>query len=61
MADVSDSALEKETSVSKGLAKRKYILQEEDLQGLEFELKDNPVNKNYGAYLFSPGHRRALF
>ncbi|XP_029180106.2 uncharacterized protein LOC114947635 [Acropora millepora] len=46
MADVSD-ALEKQTSVSKALAKRKYILQEEDLEGLEFELKDNPVNKNY--------------
>lgn len=52
MADVSD-ALEKQTSVSKASAKRKYILQEEDLEGLEFELKDNPVNKNYGAYWFS--------
>ena len=49
MADVSD-ALEKQTSVSKGLAKRKYILQEEDLAGLDFELKDNPVNKNFGEY-----------
>lgn len=50
MADVSDALEKKQTSVSKALAKRKYILQEEDLEGLEFELKDNPVNKNYGAY-----------
>lgn len=34
--------------VPKGLAKRKYLLVDNDLEGLEFTLKDNPVNKSYG-------------
>ncbi|KAJ7378884.1 hypothetical protein OS493_019575 [Desmophyllum pertusum] len=36
----------KET-VSKGIAKRKYLLIDDDLEGLDFTLKDNPVNKSY--------------
>lgn len=47
MADFSNTADEKGT-VSKGVAKRKYMLLDDDLKGLEFELKDNPVNKGYG-------------
>lgn len=38
--------------VSKGLAKRKYLLVDNDLEGLEFTLKDNPVNKSYGEHGF---------
>jgi len=44
MADFSN----KGEVVSKGIAKRKYLLVDNDLEGLEFELKDNPVNKSYG-------------
>ena len=47
MADFSNSKDETRT-VSKGVAKRKYILQDDDFEGLEYELKDNPVNKSYG-------------
>ncbi|PFX28118.1 uncharacterized protein LOC111326621 [Stylophora pistillata] len=43
--DSNDTAREK--VVSKGLAKRKYLLEDKDLEGLEFKLKDNPVNKSY--------------
>lgn len=46
MADFSNA--EKEEVVAKGIAKRKYLLVDNDLEGLEFELRDNPVNKSYG-------------
>lgn len=46
MADFSNT--DQEEVVSKGIAKRKYLLIDDDLEGLEFELKDNPVNKSYG-------------
>lgn len=46
MADFSNP--DKEGVVSKGIAKRKYLLVDNDLEGVEFELKDNPVNKSYG-------------
>ena len=46
MADISNP--DKEEAVSKGIAKRKYLLVDNDLEGLEFELKDNPLNKSYG-------------
>ena len=45
MADVSNPD---KVVVSKGIAKRKYLLVDNDLEGLEFELKDNPINKSYG-------------
>ena len=51
MAEFSDNAdkfTEKQETVSKGVAKRKYLLLDDDLEGIEFELKDNPVNKGYG-------------
>lgn len=47
MADFSNNS-DQGTVVSKGVAKRKYLLVENDLEGLEFTLKDNPVNKSYG-------------
>ena len=47
--DSNDTAREK--VVSKGLAKRKYLLEDKDLEGLEFKLKDNPVNKSYGKHV----------
>ena len=46
MADFSNT--DKEEVVSKGIAKRKYLLIDDDLEGLDFTLKDNPVNKSYG-------------
>lgn len=46
MADFSNP--DKDEVVSKGIAKRKYLLVDNDLEGVEFELKDNPVNKSYG-------------
>ena len=46
MADISNP--DKEEVVSKGIAKRKYLLVDNDLEGLEFDLKDNPLNKSYG-------------
>ena len=51
MADFSNNAnkfADKQETVSKGVAKRKYLLLDDDLEGIEFELKDNPVNKGYG-------------
>ena len=51
MADFSnntDKFTDKQETVSKGVAKRKYLLLDDDLDGIEFELKDNPVNKGYG-------------
>ena len=39
---------DKEEVVSKGIAKRKYLLVDNELEGLEFELKENPLNKSYG-------------
>lgn len=47
MADYSENTNKQET-LSKGVAKRKYLLLDGDLDGLEFETKDNPVNKSYG-------------
>lgn len=46
MADFSNP--DKEEVVSKGIAKRKYLLVDNELEGLEFELKENPLNKSYG-------------
>lgn len=46
MADFSNR--DKEEVVSKGIAKRKYLLVDNELEGLEFELKENPLNKSYG-------------
>lgn len=39
---------DKEEVVFKGIVKRKYLLVDNDLEGVEFELKDNFVNKSYG-------------
>ena len=47
MADFSNNTVQIET-VSKGVAKRKYLLLDEDLEDLKYQLKDNPVNKSYG-------------
>ena len=47
MADFSNNKVQIET-VSKGVAKRKYLLLDEDLEELKYQLKDNPVNKSYG-------------
>lgn len=47
MADYSENTNKQET-LSKGVAKRKYLLLDGDLDRLEFETKDNPVNKSYG-------------
>ena len=49
MADCSENTNKHET-LSKGVAKRTYLLLDGDLEGLEFEIKDNPVNKSYGWY-----------
>ena len=48
MADNLNDTTGRDKVVSKGLAKRKYLLVDNDLEGLEFTLKDNPVNKSYG-------------
>ena len=49
MADFSNNTVQIETgTVSKGVAKRKYLLLDEDLEDLKYQLKDNPVNKSYG-------------
>jgi len=48
MADFSNPDKFKEEVVSKGIAKRKYLLVDNELEGLEFELKENPLNKSYG-------------
>ncbi|XP_068739961.1 uncharacterized protein [Montipora capricornis] len=45
MADISNAG--RDTALSKGVAKRKYLLQDNDLEGVRFELKDNPVNRSY--------------
>ena len=50
MADISNAG--RDTALSKGVAKRKYLLQDNDLEGVRFELKDNPVNRSYGTYGF---------
>lgn len=47
MADFSNNTVQIET-VSKRVAKRKYLLLDEDLEDLKYQLKDNPVNKSYG-------------
>lgn len=47
MADFSNNTVQIET-VSKGVAKRKYLLLDEDLEDLKYQLKDNPVKKSYG-------------
>ena len=47
MADFSNNTVQIET-VSKGVAKRKYLQLDEDLEDLKYQLKDNPVNKSYG-------------
>ena len=41
------NTLEKE-SISKGVVKRKYLLTDEELEDIHFELVDNPLNKGYG-------------
>ena len=50
MADISNNA--DKQGVSKGVAKRKYLLLDDELERLEFELRDNPVNKSYGLCTF---------
>ena len=37
-----------ETQLSKAAVKRKYLLTDEDLEDVDHELKDNPINKSYG-------------
>lgn len=37
-----------EQELSKASAKRKYLLVDEDLDDLDHELRDNPMNKGYG-------------
>jgi len=34
-------------TLSKAAVKRKYLLTDDDLEDLEYELKDNPINKKY--------------
>lgn len=53
MADSSkqDAIIESDVQeLSKTAAKRKYLLVDEDLDDLDHELKDNPLNKGYGQY-----------
>lgn len=45
MADV--KTVEEKETLSKAAVKRKYLLTDEDLQDLQYEMKDNPLNKSY--------------
>jgi hypothetical protein len=38
-----------EKELNKSSAKRKFLLLDEDLEDLDHELKDNPLNKAYGS------------
>lgn len=39
--------------LSKTAVKRKYLLTDEDLEDVEYEMRDNPLNKSYGSYILS--------
>lgn len=49
-SDNAENSKEKQEieTVSKGIAKRKYLLTDEDLSQLKYEEKQNPFNKGYG-------------
>ena len=42
---------EEKVTISKGAAKRKYLLTDDDLSQLKYEEKQNPFNKGYGEFL----------